>query len=163
METKKSENILIQYAPRGYIKLICSKLIRMKIFDAHIPFGMNKNYTIKVQLSKKQSGDFFTQLQETEKGLFEQAKTALQIAKPGDFELYSKTQKKGSYLPTIMCTIAHIRDTVQTTIVQKHKGEIVTVHDLKNKRVNIQLVQDHMWEKNNTISITWIVEKIELL
>jgi len=159
MNTKK---IVIKPAPRGYTQIDLPVKKTVRISNMFIPFGMNSNYTIKLQFSKENTPVYET-LKSFEKEQFKNVVPQLEthIGKKA-YQLMSKCQQKGSYPPTLMCTVAHKKDSIQTIIHQKHKGAIDTIYNLEKYTVDAVIEINQMWEKNGQISLAWIVKEIQI-
>ena len=119
--------------------------------NLYIPFGMNSNNTLKMDVRDEKS---VLKIKDAEKRLVEG------IPDKEKYAFRSRLTQKGTYAPSIF------------TIVPKHKGQypvviesqhVDTVFTLKGKKVeSAQLFVDTLLAKNDTLQCVWKVKRLIL-
>ena len=146
----------------NFIKANVNEPKEILLQNVYVPFGINKNYTIKFQFSK-QNEFLASELTNIDK---EHCKYLHEIYFKTDMSVQHiyKVQKKSSYLSTILCTIPQIKKQIQT-IVKSSRKELNTVFTLQHKKVDIKIKNSYVWINTDKkiISPCWIVTHIKVL
>ena len=147
----------------NYISIHCPK-VTYYLNNCFIPFGMNDNYTMKLEFTQHNI-DIFESIKKKEKDFFNNAKYILHkdhsIESP---RLNSKLQKKGRYPPTILCSVYQRNNTIQSILKQKAR-KLNTFYTLQRKRVNAQIECDTIWfnKKSQGMNCYWKINYVEVI
>lgn len=137
--------------------------------NAFIPFGLNDNNTLKCEFAKTDN-DLYRKIEKKEKDFFAQSIELLQTMTNDTGNTIqnpicnSRLQKKGSYPPTLLCSIKYRQHNIQTEILQHSRG-LCTIYTLKRKRVHVRIECDTVWfnKKTNRMNCHWKINTIEII
>jgi len=156
--TSKKNELYIKNVKNGFtsIKLPTSERYTMR--NAYIPFGMNDDYSMKLEFSANEL-PLYEKILKKEKDIVTNIMTVLDKT----FSFRSKLKRNGKYMPTIMCTVKHRKNKIKSVLYQKNKGEIMTFYDLEktNSRTVIECKQ--IWVIENRISCSWEIHSLTII
>ena len=137
--------------------------VRVHMKKVFVPFGMNKDHSIKFEFSTNESLIAYNTMLETEQKqhAFIQSKNQ---EKGNQFVVMykHKCNKKQKYHPTVLCKMpTGRRGTMFSAVVTHAKaGCIATAYTLKGKTVDAVVEMTHCWMKNGFASGHWLVRSI---
>lgn len=163
MRAKKRNEIYIEEIRNGFSALRLPTPVRYTLSNMFIPFGMNDNYTLKLEFTPATLSKY-TVIQEKEKELFNSSIEIISEHTPNTpIRFSSKLHQNKKYMPTIMCTVDHRQDRIVSKLQQKNKSEINTFYTLRRKNSKVLIECDTLWIKNNEVRCAWKVVSVCIL
>jgi hypothetical protein len=155
---EKNIELKLVDSSKNFKKALCPIDNEITLHNMYVPFGVNKNMTIKFQFNKQNEikAKYINNIDLTH---YQQLIEKHTISKESNF-IY-KVQKNKSYLSTILCTVPQIKKQIQTKISSR---ELNTIFTLKHKKVDITIKNPFIWinTSKNIISSCWIVTHIKV-
>jgi len=156
---EKNTKLKLIDSSKNFKKALCPIDNEITLHNMYVPFGTNKNMTIKFQFNK-QNENIANKINDIDLTNYKSLIEYHNVSKDSNF-IY-KIQKNKSYLSTILCTIPQIKKQIQTKIYSK---ELNTIFTLKHKKVDITIKNPFIWinSSKNIISSCWIVTNIKVI
>lgn len=154
----KKKGFSIKKAKNGFTSIKLPVSVRYTMKRGFIPFGMNDNYTMKLEFSADELPLYDTILKK-EGEIVKNIMTEMGQT----YSIRTKLRRNGMYMPTIMCAVKNRKHTIKSELYQKHKGDIHTFYDLEKTYVKVIIECKRAWVIGNHISCSWEIQSLSIL